>query len=356
MTAIKKEDFGKMSDGSSVDLYTLTNAQGTEVQITNYGARLVSWRVKDKDGKVVDILLGYKDAPSYEKDTASFGALVGRHANRIAGGKILINGKEYQLELNTGSKKQNHIHGGVKGFHYHIWDAEETPEGVKLTYHSKDGEGGYPGNMTVSVLYSLSDDNKLTLDYTAVSDKDTICNLTNHAYFNLDGYASGSVLDQKIQLFSDLYTWADSESLPDGRILSVEGTPMDLRNLTRIGEHIDDDFDQLNFGRGYDHNWVIRKEPLVDGLKKAAHAESDKTGLTLTCYTTQPGVQFYTANWLKGDQEGGKGGATFPMRSAFCLETQFYPNSPANPNFPQPLLKAGDTWKAKTVYQVGLQD
>jgi aldose 1-epimerase len=207
-----------------------------------------------------------------------------------------LNGKEYQLDLNTGSKMQNHIHGGFQGFHDQLWTAEEVYEGVKLTYHAKDGEGGYPGNMTVSVLYSLSNDNELSISYEATCDQDTICNLTNHTYFNLDGFESPSILDQKIQLFADTYTWADEESLPDGRILEVAGTPMDLRQPTRIGEHIDDDFDELQMGKGYDHNWIIRDEkPVVEmkpgmfgydphcpldylkgGLKKAAYAEYRK--------------------------------------------------------------------------------
>lgn len=369
MAMIKKEAFGKLSDGRAVELYTLRNTKGTEAKITTYGARLVSWRVMGPQAKFVDVVLGYADAAAYEKDDTSMGGIVGRHANRIAGGKVVLNGKEYQLDLNTGSKMQNHIHGGFKGFHDQLWTAEEVYEGVKLTYHAKDGEGGYPGNMTVSVLYSLSNDNELSISYEATCDQDTICNLTNHTYFNLDGFESPSVLDQKIQLFADTYTWADEESLPDGRIMEVAGTPMDLREPTRIGEHIDDDFDELQMGKGYDHNWIIRDEkPVVEmkpgmfgydphcpldylqgGLKKAAYAESDKTGLTLTCYTTQPGVQFYTGNFLCGGIKG-KNGVEFPYRSGFCLETQFYPNSPANPSFPQPILKKGETFKAQTVY------
>ena len=369
MAMIKKEAFGKLSDGRAVELYTLRNTKGTEAKITTYGARLVSWRVMGPQAKFVDVVLGYADAAAYEKDDTSMGGIVGRHANRIAGGKVVLNGKEYQLDLNTGSKMQNHIHGGFKGFHDQLWTAEEVYEGVKLTYHAKDGEGGYPGNMTVSVLYSLSNDNELSISYEATCDQDTICNLTNHTYFNLDGFESPSILDQKIQLFADTYTWADEESLPDGRILEVAGTPMDLRQPTRIGEHIDDDFDELQMGKGYDHNWIIRDEkPVVEmkpgmfgydphcpidylqgGLKKAAYAESDKTGLTLTCYTTQPGVQFYTGNFLCGGIKG-KNGVEFPYRSGFCLETQFYPNSPANPSFPQPILKKGETFKAQTVY------
>jgi aldose 1-epimerase len=375
MAIIRKEAFGTLSDGRSVELYTLRNTKGTEAKITTYGARLTSWRIMGKDAKFVDVVLGYADAAAYEKDDTSMGGVVGRHANRIEGGKAVINGKEYQLDLNTGSKMQNHIHGGFHGFHDQLWTAEETYEGVKLTYHSKDGEGGYPGNMTVSVLYSLSNDNELSIRYEAVSDQDTICNLTNHTYFNLDGFKAAPVLDQKVQILADQYTWADAESLPDGRILPVEGTPMDLRKLTRIGDHIDDDFDELQMGQGYDHNWIIRDEPvhiemkkgmfgydphcpidyLKGGLKKAAYAESEESGLTLSCYTTQPGVQFYTGNFLCGGIKG-KDGVEFQRRTGFCLETQYYPNALAHSEFPQPILKKGETWKSQTVYVLWPKD
>ncbi len=375
MAIIRKEAFGKLSDGRAVELYTLRNTKGTEAKITTYGARLVSWRVMGPQAKFIDVVLGYADAAAYEKDDTSMGGVVGRHANRIAGGKVTISGREYQLDCNTGSQMQNHIHGGFQGFHDRLWTAEEIYEGVKFTYKAKDGEGGYPGNMTVNVVYSLSNDNELSISYEAVSDQDTICNLTNHTYFNLDGFAAGPVLDQKIQIFADKYTWADAESLPDGRILDVAGTPMDLRKPVRIGEHIDDDFDELQMGKGYDHNWVLRDEPAVvemkpgmfgfdphcpidylkGGLKKAAYAESEKTGLTLTCYTTQPGIQFYTGNFLCGGIKG-KDGVEFQHRTGFCLETQYFPNALANPDFPQPILKKGDTWKAQTVYVLSPKD
>ena len=375
MATIKKESFGKLSDGRAVELYTLRNTKGTEVKVTTYGARLVAWSAFGKDHKRTDIVLGYADGAAYEKDDTSMGGLVGRHANRIAGGKVTIDGKTYQLDLNTGSHNQNHIHGGVQGFHQKLWTAEETDQGVKFTYHAADGEGGYPGNMTVHVLYSLSNDNELSIRYEAVSDADTVCNLTNHAYFNLNGFASGPVLDQKIQIFADKYTWADAESLPDGRILDVAGTPMDLRQPTRIGEHIDDDFDELVMGKGYDHNWVIRDEkPVVEmkpgmfgfdpscpidyvggGLKKAAYAESDQSGFTLIFFNYKACFEFYTGNFLNGGLPG-KDGVEFQRRTGFCLETQYFPNAFANPNFPQPILKKGDTWKAQTVYVLGQKD
>lgn len=376
MAVIKKESFGKLSDGREVFLYTLRNTKGTEAAITTYGARLVKFEARDKDFRKRDIVLGYENAEQYEKDTTSMGGVVGRHANRIAGGRVTLGGREYQLELNNGSKKQNHIHGGFKGFHCRLWEAEEVYEGVKFTYRARDGEGGYPGNMTVSVLYSLSNDNELSLRYEATADAETVCNLTNHAYFNLDGFdaGAGAMLNQRIQIMADTYTWADEESLPDGRILEVQGTPMDLRVPIRIGGHIDDDFDELRFGHGYDHNWIIRDKPVeqelkpgmfgfdptcpIDynegGLKKAAYAESDVSGLTLTCYTTLPGIQFYSGNHLRGGLRG-KGGVEFTKRTGFCLETQYFPNAFANPDFPQPVLKKGETWKAQTVYVLAVK-
>lgn len=352
MADIKKEAFGKLSDGREVALYTLRNAKGTEVSVTTYGARLVRWQKADRAGAPVDVVLGYADAAGYETDDTSMGGIVGRHANRIEGGKVTIDGRTYQLDLNTGSHNQNHIHGGHPGFHNKLWQGEIEETGVKLTLESPDGEGGYPGNMTVTVVYELSDDDALSIRYEAVSDQDTICNLTNHTYFNLDGFQAPPVLDQNIQIFADKYTWADSESLPDGRILDVAGTPMDLRQLTRIGAHIDDDFDELQMGHGYDHNWVLSAAPDEKGLRKAAYATSDQSGLTLTCYTTQPGLQFYTGNFLDGTHVG-KEGVRFERRSGFCLETQFFPNAPAHPEFPQPLLRKGDTWRAQTVFVLG---
>ena len=325
MAKIRKEAFGKLSDGTEVFLYTLRNTKGTEASITTYGARLVKWRKMDKDGKFVDVVLGYDTGADYEKDDTSMGGIVGRHANRIAGGKVTIGGKTYQLDLNTGSHMQNHIHGGNPGFHNKVWDAEETDTGVKFTLESPDGEGGYPGNMKVAVTYALSNDNELSIRYEATCDQDTIINLTNHSYFNLDGFAGGPVLDQKVQIFADKYTWADSESLPDDRILDVAGTPMDLRELTRIGDHIDDDFDELQMGHGYDHNWVLSTNQAIDQL--AASVVSPITGIKLEVFTDQPGLQVYVGNFLDGTVTG-KHGIAYQQRTALCLEPQVYPDSP----------------------------
>ena len=341
MTELKREPFGTMPGGDQIDLYTLTNERGTRVAVTTYGARLVKFE-RLVGGKPLDIVLGYETGEEYIADTACMGAIVGRHANRIAGGRVTIAGRPYLLELNTGSKKQNHIHGGSKGLHYHLWTAEIVDGGVEFTTISPEGEGGYPGNLEAKVTYRLTDDDALSISYRAVSDADTICNLTNHTYFNLEGATADSVLDHEVEIYADEFTWADAESLPDGRILS-------------IGERIDADYDQLQFAGGYDHNWVLRgdfaPEP-YSHLKKAARVIAKKTGLALSCYTTQIGMQFYTGNSLAKRSIIGKGGKEFRRRGGFCLETQFFPNAPANPHFPQPELRMGEVWEAETVYKL----
>ena len=354
MTELKMESFGKMPNGDRIDLYTLTNERGTRVAITTYGARLVRFE-RNVNGTPLDIVLGYDDGAGYVADTASMGAIVGRHANRIAGGRVTIAGRPYLLELNTGSKKQNHIHGGSTGLHYHLWTAEIVDGGVEFTAISPDDECGYPGNLVAKVAYRLTDDDALCISYRAVSDADTICNLTNHTYFNLEGATAGSVLDHEVEIYADEFTWADAESLPDGRILSVFGTPMDFTTPHTIGERIDTDYDQLQMAGGYDHNWVLRSdfapEP-YSHLKKAARVVAKKTGLALSCYTTQIGMQFYTGNALAKKPVVGKGGKEFRRRGGFCLETQFFPNAPANPTFPQPELRMGEVWEAETVYKL----
>ena len=354
MTELKMTSFGTMPGGDRIDLYTLTNGRGTCVAVTTYGARLVKFE-RNVNGAPLDIVLGYETGEDYIADTACMGAIVGRHANRIAGGRIAIAGRPYQLELNTGSKKQNHIHGGSKGLHYHLWTAAIVESGIELTTISPDGEGGYPGNLEATVTYRLTDDDALILSYRAVSDADTVCNLTNHAYFNLDGTAAPSVMEHTAEIFADEFTWADAESLPDGRILPVADTPMDFRAPHRIGERIDADYDELRMAGGYDHNWVLRGDPApapYAHLKKAARVTSAQTGLALDCWTTQPGLQFYTANALGKSPLVGKGGAPYIRRSAFCLETQFFPNAFAHPHFPQPILREGKVWTAETVYRL----
>ena len=354
MTEVTKSPFGTMPDGQAIELYTLRNARGTTVAVTTYGARLVSF-TREVNGTPVDIVLGYRSGADYLRDTTSMGGVVGRHANRIADGRVTIGGHTYQLEQNSGSHKQNHIHGGTHGLHYHLWTAEPVADGVTLTAISPEGEGGYPGNLEATVTYRLTDDDALILSYRAVSDADTVCNLTNHAYFNLDGTAAPSVMEHTAEIFADAFTWADAESLPDGRILPVAGTPMDFTAPHRIGERIDADYDELRMAGGYDHNWVLRGDPApapYAHLKKAARVTSTQTGLALDCWTTQPGLQFYTANALGKSPLVGKGGAPYTRRSAFCLETQFFPNAFAHPHFPQPILREGEVWTAETVYRL----
>ena len=329
---ITKIDFGKTAEGKNVDCYELKNSAGTAVKIITYGARVSSWIFKG-----VEVILGYKNISDYEADDSYKGAVVGRCANRIGGAKFELNGKIFEIDKNDAGK--NHLHGGFNGFEKKIWTAEILPEGLKMTVESPDGEGGYPGNFKAEVIYNLTENNSLEISYCATSDADTLCNLTNHSYFNLDG--GGDILEHKIQIFADSYTWANDESVPDGRILSVENTPMDLRQPHKIGEHIDDDFDELNFGRGYDHNYCVGK---LGEMKKVAVVEGAKSKIKLTVETEMPGLQFYAGNWLN-DKYFGK-------RSGFALESQFYPNAINLENFDKPILKAGEIFKSKTIYSL----
>jgi aldose 1-epimerase len=347
MCQVSKQAFGTTAQGTIVSLYTLTNKNNMSITISTFGGTLVSVEVPDKNGALTDVVLGYDDLASYEKQDKYIGALIGRCGNRIAKGQFHLNNNDYQLYCNNGN---NHLHGGKIGFDKKVWDAQVSNDQLKLTYISQAGEEGYPGTLTVTVTYTLSEDNTISIDYHATSDADTICNLTNHAYFNLSGYNSGTILDQKIQLFADSYTVADQESLPTGEIAAVENTPMDLRQATRIGDHIDDDFAQLQFAGGFDHNWVIND---YDGtLKKAAWAYAEDTGITLTASTTLPGVQFYSGNYLD-DAPAGKKGSSIYKRCGFCLESQYFPNALKNPNFLQPILKAGQVYHEVTTYQFG---
>ncbi|HCC35727.1 MAG TPA: galactose-1-epimerase [Ruminococcaceae bacterium] len=345
---ISKGIFGKTSAGETAELYTLDSGTGMKVEVSTLGGVITKILVPDKNGKETDVVLGYDSPVGYEQGTCFLGALIGRHANRIKGGKISLGGREYNLFRNDGN---NHLHGGKAGFDRKIWSARVTDGALVLSYISKDGEEGYPGNLIVTVSVSLSEDHTLSFDYTAVCDQDTVCNLTNHSYFNLAGHASGSVTGQYIQIFADYYTPADKESLPTGEIARVEDTPMDLRAPVKIGEHIDDDYYQLKFGGGYDHNWIIDGVP--GELRKMAFAYDEGTGISLTGYTTMPGMQFYSGNYL-GDAGTGKGGTRYDKRWGFCLESQYYPNSMAIGHFKKPVLRAGDIFRETTSYRFGL--
>ncbi len=347
MEQVISRPFGTMPDGAAVEQYTL-RAGALCCEVLTYGGALRSLRVPDRNGNSVDILLGFDTLEDYRRQDKYIGALIGRFANRIGGGRFTLNGTEYHLAVNDGP---NHLHGGSVGFDKRVWTVEEAGEDrLTLTLFSPDGEENYPGNLSARVTYALTAEG-LSIDYQAETDKDTLCSLTNHAYFNLAGHASGPVLDQRIQLFAGRYTPTDSDSIPTGAIDPVEGTPMDLRELTAIGEHIDDGFQQLAFAGGYDHNWVLDGESGV--LRPAARAVCPANGVAMEVLTTLPGIQFYSGNYLDGCP-AGKGGAPYAKRWAFCLETQFFPDAPNHGEFPPAVLRAGETFRHRTEFRFGI--
>ena len=345
---IKRSEFGKMPNGQEIYLYTLTNANGMQVGITNYGGRIVSILAPDRQGQMADVVLGFDNLQGYLDTHTYFGALVGRFANRIGGGKFTLDGTVYHLPINNGP---NSLHGGIQGFDQKVWTANEiegSEPSLELTYFSKDGEEGYPGNLNAKVVYTLTNDNGIKIDYSATTDKDTIINLTNHSYFNLAGQGNGDVLKQMMMINSDQITPVDATQIPTGKILNVAGTPFDFRTPTPIGARINEDNPQLKNGKGYDINYILdRKGP---GLELAARAYDPASGRELEVYTTQPGIQLYTGNFLDGTIHG-KGSKVYGFRSAFCLETQDYPDSPNHPNFPSAELKPGETYHEVTVFK-----
>lgn len=347
----KKDDFGK-ADGKKVEIYTLTNSKGAEARITTYGATLVSLKVPDNKSAFADVILGYDTVDGYINDTAYFGATIGRYGNRIAKGKFTLDGQVYNLAVNNG---ENHLHGGPKGFHKRIWKAKPYTDAngvnLELTYLSKNGEENYPGNLSVKVVYTLTDNNEIKLNYSATSDKDTIINLTNHSYFNLAGAGSGTILNHQLQINADQYTPTDAGSIPTGELQNVKNTPMDFTTSTTIGERIDQSFEQLVLGKGYDHNWVLNKTG--NDLTAIAKVYESTSGRVLEVYTTEPGVQFYSGNFLDGVK--GKNGKVYQKRDGFCLETQHFPDSPNKPNFPSTVLKANQPFSSTTIYKFSVQ-
>ena len=343
---VKQATFGKMPDGTPVYLYTLGNTQGMEVKITNYGGILVSVSVLDKDGKVGDVVLGFDRLEDYLKGHPYFGAIVGRYGNRIAKGRFPLGGRTYTLATNN---NENHLHGGLRGFDKAVWKAEPLTSvedaGLKLSYLSKDGEEGYPGNLNVTVIYTLTRRNELRIEYAATTDKPTVVNLTNHSYFNLAG--SGTVLEQELVINADKFLPVDKGLIPIGVLQSVKGTPMDFTTPEKIGERIDQDFEQLKIGGGYDHCYVLNKPGLRNVAAKAFSAGS---GRLLELFTTEPAVQLYTGNFLDGTLKG-KGGRIYQKRSAFCLETEHYPDSPNHPAFPSVVLNPGQKYSTTTIYK-----
>jgi aldose 1-epimerase len=345
---IMKKPFGKTPDGTAVDLYVLTNARGSEAQITTYGGIVTSLKVPDRNGKLADVVLGYDNLADYLRGSPYFGALVGRYGNRIAKGKFTLNGVTYQLAINNGP---NHLHGGIKGFDKVVWRAEEVRArdgiGLALRYLSKDGEENYPGNLAVKVVYTLTDKDELKIDYTATTDKDTVLSLTNHSYFNLAGAGNGDILGHEMMINADRFTPVDETLIPTGELRSVQGTPLDFRKATAIGARINQDDEQLKFGKGYDHNYVLN--PGSRHLVLAARVYEPRSGRIMEVLTTQPGVQLYSGNFLDGSNVG-KGGKPYQQRYGFCLETQHFPDSPNHPNFPSTILRPGETYAQTTVY------
>lgn len=348
---IDKSGFEKELDGKKVGLYTLKNANGLVAQITNYGGRVVGLWTPDKKGNFNDIVIGYESLQGYlSSNEIYYGTLVGRYGNRIARGKFSLNGEDYTLATNDG---ENHLHGGIKGFNNVVWDAKQVDtQTLELTYLSPDMEEGYPGNLHVKVEYTLTDENELKVQYRATTDKATPVNLTQHSFFNLNGAGSGNILKEVLQINADYYTPVDEGLIPTGEIAPVEGTPMDFRKPAAVGARINDDFEQLKFGKGYDHNWVLNKSD--SGLNFAAKVVDPVSGRTLEVYTNEPGVQIYTGNFLDGSDSGK--GKVFTHRSAICLETQHYPDSPNHPNFPSTILYPGEEYYSVCVYEFGVEE
>ncbi len=348
--SITSKPFGQTADGKQVDIFTLTNNNGLVAQITNFGGIVTSLSVPGRDGKFADVVLGFDDLDGYINEHPYFGAIVGRVGNRIAKGKFTLEGKEYTLAINN---RPNHLHGGLKGFDKVVWTSQaiETAEGpaLRLMYTSPDGEEGYPGTLTCGVTYTLTNDNTLKIEYDAVTDKATPINLTHHSYFNLAGHDVGDILSHEVMINADNFTPTDKTLIPNGEIRDVEGTPMDFRTPTEIGARINNDKDQqIKFGGGYDHNWVLNNK---DGQFALAATFYEKTsGRFMEVLTTEPGMQFYTGNFLDGSNVG-KGGAVYKHRNGFCAETQHFPDSPNQPNFPTAILHPGQTYKQITAYR-----
>jgi aldose 1-epimerase len=343
----------KVSDFSSIKEFCLTNKNGVEVRLTNYGARITAIKVSDRNGKMADVILGHSSVEGYinAQDRPYFGAVVGRYGNRIAKGKFTLDGKVYELATNNGV---NHLHGGNIGFDKQVWNAEtEGVNAVVFTFKSHDGEEGYPGNLDISVTYTLTDENELKISYFATTDKATPVNLTNHAYFNLAGEGSGSIVDHEMMINADAFTPVTDALIPTGEFRPVKGTPFDFKASKPIGRDINQKNTQLEYGNGYDHNFVLNKG--TGGMTLAAVLCEPKSGRVMETYTDEPGVQFYCGNFLSGCLTG-KSGKPYSFRSGLCLETQHYPDSPNQKNFPSTILKPGEEYKTTTIYKFSVKD
>ncbi|MDR1723993.1 MAG: galactose mutarotase [Tannerella sp.] len=353
LSGLLVSDFQKLIDGKETSLTVLSNAFGAELTVLNYGAKIVSLMMPDRDGKLTDVVTGHDSIDDYlSSEEPYFGAICGRYGNRIAKGRFTLDGVTYdKLAINNGP---NSLHGGIKGFNSVVWDVRQIDaQTVELKYTSADGEEGFPGKLDVTVIYHLTDDNSVLIHYQALTDKPTVVNLTNHSYFNLSGAGDPYIGDHILQIEADYYLPTDETAIPYGPKAKVEGTPMDFREPTEIGERINDDFEQLHFGKGYDHTYILNKD-YGDLDKKqplyAASCSSPKTGIIMETYTTEPGVQLYTGNWMTGNLRG-KHGQRYPMRAALCLETQHFPDSPNKAEYPTTVLRPGETFESVTVYK-----
>lgn len=356
---ITPEKFGSAQvDGKDLQLYTLVNKNGVAAQFTNLGAKVVSLYAPDRDGKFSDIVLGYSTAAEYAEAATipdagipEFGAVIGPYANRIAEGRFSLDDHEYFLDINEGT---NHLHGGKKGFKSSMWEAKKLGDNkIEFSIESPAGEMGYPSNMKAKVIYELNDSNELVIDYDAETDIPTVINLTNHSFFNLAGEGTETINDHELQIISDRITPVDDHLIPTGEFLPVEGTAFDFNKMHAIGDSLDSPHEQMQLGHGYDHNWVLTGEPDANGLRLAAKVHHKGTGRTLEVRTTEPGLQFYGGNFLKGDK--GKDGKTYPHRSALCLETQHFPDSPNKTQFPSVELRPGQRYAHKCVYRLGVE-
>jgi aldose 1-epimerase len=348
---IKKQAFGMTESREAVELYTLTNANGMEARIMTYGGAVVSLKVPDRNGKLGDVVLGYETLDGYLKNSPYFGAIIGRYGNRIGKARFSLDGKEYTLGKNNG---ENTLHGGLKGFDKVVWKGKEVKSrdggGLELTYLSKDGEEGFPGNLSVTVSYTLTNQNELKIKYSARTDKTTVVNLTNHSYFNLAG--EGSILQHELMINAGRFTPVDAGLIPTGELRSVKGTPMDFTQFAGIGTRIDQQDEQLTAGRGYDHNWVLNNA--TGSLALAARVYEPVSGRVMEVLTTEPGIQFYSGNFLDGTITG-KGGQVYKQRYGFCLETQHFPDSPNKPGFPSTVLKPGQKYNSSTIYRFSVR-
>ncbi len=350
---ITKEDFGLSADGVPVYLFTLNNDNGMQARITNYGGALQSLLTEDKNGRFEDVVLGYDSLKDYEADQFYIGGIIGRHANRIAGGKFILNGGFYRLPINNGP---NHLHGGIKGFNKVVWDVgaiDEEKAQLTMHYLSGDGEEGYPGYLDVEVTFTLTEDNALGIDYLAVTDQPTVCNLTHHDYFNLSGNFRTNILDHLLWIHADRFTPLNENHIPTGEIVPVKNTPLDFTVPKVIGEHIETDDLQLKQGQGYDHNLCLND---YDGaLRWQASLHDPRSGRILRLYTSAPGVQLYSGNFLDGSARG-KGGKYYAKHDGLCLETQHYPDAPNQPGFPSTVLNPGQVYQSTTVYEFAVKE